>query len=77
MLSDNDAAAYAYVNQIWAKMIKHYEEAFDQLEITETDAFGENLYFHRKKLGLPMGSDDNSQGIKEMEDVDEDTDEDM
>ncbi|KAI9858584.1 MAG: hypothetical protein M1813_007389 [Trichoglossum hirsutum] len=41
---------------------------------SQTDAFSENSYFHRKKLRLPTGSDDNSVG---MEDMDENTDEDM
>ncbi|KAI9767361.1 MAG: hypothetical protein M1840_005771 [Geoglossum simile] len=54
-----------------AKVIEQYEEAFNQLERTETKAFGENSYF-RKKLGLSVGSDDGSDGMEETEDADED-----
>ncbi|KAH0542465.1 hypothetical protein FGG08_003136 [Glutinoglossum americanum] len=62
LLGDDDAAAHAYVGRVRAKMMKQYEEAFEQLEITETEAFGENSYFRQKELGLPLRSDDNSDG---------------
>jgi hypothetical protein len=55
-------------------MIQLYREAFDELEITETEAFGENSYFYRKKVGLHMESGDDSEGMGVSE---EDTDEDM
>ena len=48
-------------------------EAFEQLEITETEAFMESSYF---RWGPPMGSDDDfeedSEGMEEdMEEVEE------
>ncbi len=45
-------------DRVQAKMIERYEKAFEQLEVTETEAFGENSYFHWEELGLPMQSDD-------------------
>jgi hypothetical protein len=67
LLGDADILAHAYVDRVWAKMIERYEEAFEQLEITETEAFGENSYFRRKELGLPMESDDDSEGEEESQ----------
>ncbi|KAI9778858.1 MAG: hypothetical protein M1839_007821 [Geoglossum umbratile] len=60
LLGGEDNTTRAYVSQVRAKMIERYREAFEQLEITETEAFGENSYFRRKNLGLPMQLDDHS-----------------
>ena len=78
MLGDDDAAVHAYVDRVRAKMIERYEEAFEQLEITETEAFGENSYFRRKERGLPMESDDDSEGMEESEEgADKDSNEEI
>ncbi len=79
LLGNDDTAARAHVDRVRAKMIERYEEAFEQLEVTETEAFGENSYFHREELGLPMQSDDDSEGMEESEEEEagKDTDEEM
>ncbi|KAH0545339.1 hypothetical protein FGG08_000638 [Glutinoglossum americanum] len=76
LLGSDDAAARSYVDCIREEMIKRYEEAFEQLKIVETEAFGENSYFRQKELGLPMESNDYSDEIEVSEDA-EDGDEDL
>ena len=65
LLGDNDAAAHAYVDRVRAKMMERYEEVFEQ-GIAKAKAFGENSYFRRKKLELPLRSDDDSEDAEEQ-----------
>jgi hypothetical protein len=66
----------AYIDRVRAKMVKQYLQVFEQLEITETEAFMESSYFRREQPGLPMGSDDkfeeDFEGMEDdMEEVEE------
>ncbi|KAI9770494.1 MAG: hypothetical protein M1839_003175 [Geoglossum umbratile] len=61
LLGDNNKAAHSYVSWVRAEMVKRFKEAFEQLEVIETKAFGENSYFHRKKFGLPIRSGNDSE----------------
>jgi hypothetical protein len=58
LLGDDDAVAHASVSQARAKIVERYEEAFEQLEITEIQAVGENSYLtiQRARKRLEMGT---------------------
>ncbi|KAI9781623.1 MAG: hypothetical protein M1839_005840 [Geoglossum umbratile] len=61
LLGDNNKAAHSYVSWVRAEMVERFKEAFKQLEVIETEAFGENSYFHRKKFGLLIRSGNDSE----------------
>ncbi|KAI9777789.1 MAG: hypothetical protein M1839_008584 [Geoglossum umbratile] len=61
LLGDNNEDAHSYVSRVRAEMVKCFKVAFEKLEVIETEAFGGNSYFHRKKFGLPVRSGNDSE----------------
>ena len=75
MLSGGDATAYSYISWVRVKVMERYEEAFNQLEVIGAEAFIKNSHFYRKELRLPVGSEDDSEGMEVSEEADTGADE--